>query len=36
MSDPTRPGCDQPQNQFAKQGDNHKIIHNHKTKIIFV
>merc|ERR1711878_32932 len=20
MSDPTRPGCDQPQNQFAKQG----------------
>ena len=26
MSDPTRPGCDQPQNQFAKQGDNYKII----------
>ena len=25
MSDPTRPGCDQPQNQFAKQGDNYKI-----------
>ena len=26
MSDPTRPGCDHPQNQFAKQGDNYNII----------
>ena len=26
MSDPTRPGCDQPQNQFAKQGKYYRMI----------